>query len=90
MTHLWSTWFETLRFGMEVQQVVGLRMLRIAAGGPRAAAEMQQMVTEKVAALALAQTAAAHAMIQGHDPRSAAFAAVKKRVTANRRRLSRR
>jgi len=92
VTNIWSNWLEAMRFGAEVQQVMGLRMLRIAAGGPRAATEMQHMVAEKLAAAAMIQNAAIHAVIQGQDPQKAtdvAFAAVKRRVRANRRRLSR-
>lgn len=88
----WSAWFESLRFGLEVQQVIALRMMRVAAGGAPAADEMQRMITEKIAALALAQNAAAAALITGKGMDVAtvrALAPVRSRVRANRRRLTR-
>jgi hypothetical protein len=36
--------------GFEAQQVIGLRLLRIAAGGEGASLETERMVTEKIAA----------------------------------------
>ncbi len=36
--------------GFEAQQVIGLRLLRIAAGGEAASLETERMVTEKIAA----------------------------------------
>jgi len=88
----WSAWFESVRFGMDVQQVVALRMMRVAAGGAPAADEMQRMVTEKMAALALAQSAAMTALISGQSidvAATRALAPVRSRVRANRRRLTR-
>jgi hypothetical protein len=38
--------------GFETQRVIGLRLMKIAAGGPAAQAEAQRMVTEKTAAFA--------------------------------------
>jgi hypothetical protein len=47
-------WFrfvaESFQFGLETQQVVGLRMLKIAAGGTAAQTEAVRMLTEKVTA----------------------------------------
>lgn len=92
MFPFWSAWFESVRFGMDVQQVVALRMMRVAAGGAPAADEMQRMVTEKMAALALAQSAAMTALISGQSidvAATRALAPVRSRVRANRRRLTR-
>jgi hypothetical protein len=41
---------EGARLGIEAQQVIGLRVVRIAAGGSEAQNEMVWMVTEKLAA----------------------------------------
>ena len=48
-------WFEAARFGADVQQVMTLRIMRIASGGSNAATEAQQMVAEKLAAFRVAQ-----------------------------------
>ena len=37
---------EAARFGADVQRVMTLRMMRIASGGPDAATEAQQMISE--------------------------------------------
>jgi hypothetical protein len=42
----------TMLLAMEAHAVIGLRMRKIAGGGPAAMAEASQMVTEKVSALA--------------------------------------
>jgi len=93
---VWNDWcalsFQTARLTWEAQGVIALRMMRLAAPGPRGQNESRRMVTEKVAALAEAQTAAvATALTGGGAPRAAkkALAVYKKRVRANRRRLSR-
>ncbi len=89
----WNKWFEAARFAHEAQWVIALRMLRLAEGGPLAAAEAQRMVAEKVAALGAAQIAAATALALGATPAGAAtraLAPVKGRVRATRRRLARR
>jgi hypothetical protein len=80
------------RLGAEAWMVVGLRMAKLAAGGPLAAREAQRMVTEKVAAAAEAQTAAGAAMMSGASAASIhrkAASGYRRRVKANRRRLSR-
>ena len=66
---------------------------RVAAGGARGRAEASRMVAEKVGALAEAQTAAAAAILTGRGKKVVAGKVLniyKKRVRANRRRLSRR
>jgi hypothetical protein len=94
---MFSPWFEfslkAVRMGVEAQSVIALRMLRMAAGGTRAEAEASRMVTEKVAAAAEAQVVATVAAIGGkpqHVGANKALKVFKKRVAANRRRLSRR
>jgi hypothetical protein len=83
--------FRAVQIGMEAQSVVALRMLRFASGGARS--EANRMVAEKVAAAAEAQAAAAVAAASGRQPHVVAGKALnvyKKRVRANKRRLSRR
>ena len=46
---------EAARFGADVQRVVALRMRRLTSGGPLAAIEAQNMVSEKLAAFGEAQ-----------------------------------
>jgi hypothetical protein len=88
----WQDWFDAARFGFETQHVIALRLMHIAPGGARAAAETQRMVTEKTAALFASQAAATAALIGGQSFRIAAKRAAvpyRGRVRANRRRLMR-
>jgi len=75
----------------EIAVVMALRGLKLSAGGPAAAAEMQRMVTEKMAAAlalqAMAWRGALGATMPAAVDRSARY--YRKRVAANRRRLSR-
>jgi hypothetical protein len=76
---------------LEAQGVMALRFIRFAAGGPAFQSEKDRMITEKVQALAEAQTAAAIATMRGADSRQVAkkvLGVYKKRVRRNRRRLS--
>ena len=78
--------------GLEAQSVIALRMLRLAAGGARAETEASRMVTEKILAAGEAQMSAATAAMRGHKKHvvaGKALNAYRKRVRANRRRLSR-
>jgi hypothetical protein len=78
--------------GLEAQSVIALRMLRLAAGGARAETEASRMVTEKILAAGEAQMSAAAAAVRGHKKHvvaGKALSAYRKRVRANRRRLSR-
>ena len=75
----------------EAQSVIALRMMRLASGDVRGQAELNRMVVEKITAAAEAQVAAAAAMMNGHKDHVIAGKALtvyKKRVRANRRRLS--
>jgi hypothetical protein len=94
MYHPWlALSLNAVQLGIEVQSVIALRMLRFASGGARMEAEATRMVTEKVAAAVEAQTAAAVAAVSGrpqHVVANKALKVFKKRVRANRRRLSRR
>lgn len=85
--------FKAIELGIEAQSVIALRMMRLAAGGARGRAEASRMVAEKVGALAEAQTAAAAAILTGRRQKVVAGKVLntyKKRVRANRRRLTRR
>ena len=93
---MFNPWLElslkALQMGMEAQSVIALRMLRLATGGARMEAEASRMVTDKVAAAAEAQAVAAVSALSGRSPHvvvSKAPRVVKKRVRANKRRLSR-
>ena len=91
----WNAWcalsMQTARLGWEAQSVIALRLMRIAAQRPGSQSEGRRMVTEKVAALAEAQSAAATAVIKGGDSHRVAkkvLSVYKKRVRANKRRLT--
>lgn len=67
---------------LESQQVIGLRLTKLALGGPAASREAARMVIEKATALGEAATkiatgGTAHAVVKGY----------RKKVRANRRRL---
>jgi hypothetical protein len=80
---------KAVQMGMEAQNVIALRMLRLATGAPRMEAEASRMVTDKVAATAEAQPVAAVSALNGcsaHVVASKAPKVPKKRVRANKRR----
>lgn len=54
---LWKPWLDAVNFSFEVQSVMALRLLKIAAGGPGSSAEPTRVVTEKVRAVAHAKAA---------------------------------
>jgi|SRR5579862_4392630 len=93
---MWNSWLalsaQAALLGWEAQRVIALRLIRIAAGGARGRAEAQCMVTEKVAAAVEAHAAAVSGAIEGGTGRRTGkkvLAVYKKRIRANRRRLSR-
>jgi hypothetical protein len=86
-----NAWAETLRFACEVQSVVSLRLLRMAQGGPQAAAEAQLMVAEKIEAFADAEAAFVQTLCDGEGIMVAAergYAPLRRRVGANSSRLA--
>ncbi|MGI8527790.1 MAG: hypothetical protein ACR2K5_16780 [Pseudolabrys sp.] len=90
MFNFMNHWFEAARFGADVQRVMALRMMRLAGGGPLAAAEAQKMVSEKLSALGEAQLAMTAALVGGSNFNAAAakaYAPYRRRVRANHRRL---
>ena len=94
---LYNPWlalsFKIAQLGWDVQSVMALRLLRLAGGGARGRAEASRMAAEKIAAVAEAQAAVAAAVITGrknHVIAGKGLGVFRKRVRANKRRLSRR
>ena len=88
--NLFNAWIEAAHFGTDVQRVMTLRVMRIASGGPDAASEVQQMISEKMSAFGEAQMAIFAAVMTGKSPEAAAataFAPYQRCVLANSRRL---
>jgi len=76
--------------GLEAQTVIGLRTLKIAAGGAAGEAEARRMVAEKIDAGVALQTLAVTGGL-GFTPHGAAAKTLthyRRKVRANRRRLS--
>jgi hypothetical protein len=87
-----NAWIESVRFACEVQEVISMRLARLAQGGPQAALEAHRMIAEKLDAFADAEVALLKAVANGEMPAIAverAYALVRERVHANGRRLSR-
>lgn len=87
---LFHSWLEAARLGADIQRVMTLRMMRIAAGGAIGRREAQLMVSEKIAAFGEAQVAMATALAAGHSldiAHKRAMTPYRRRVGANRRRL---
>jgi len=86
----WSQFARQAAFVADCQLVISLRMLRLAAGGPAAAGEATRMVAEKFSTFADAQWDAAAALPRGGlaGATAAAQRRYRRRVAANRRRLS--
>lgn len=75
--------FDSALLGVETQRVIGLRMMKLLAGGPSAQAEAMRMLSEKPAALAeatmtLARGGSAESVVKRY----------RSRVRSNKRRLS--
>lgn len=87
----WSKlWTDTAMMGVEAQQVIALRMWKAAMGGAAAVGEAERMVTEKAQAAFDAQRIIASSAMAGapHLAAERAVALYRRRVRANRRRLS--
>jgi hypothetical protein len=80
---MFKAWWDIGMLMAESQQVMWLRSMRFAAGGPRASAEAQRMVSEK---LAIAAPVAA-GILTGDSPGKVAKR-YRSKVRANKRRLS--
>ncbi|MEI9806017.1 MAG: hypothetical protein WDN48_18610 [Pseudolabrys sp.] len=90
MFKIFDHWFEAARFGADVHQVMTLRVMRIASGGPGAAKEARDMVSEKLMAFGEAHMAAVSALAIGSSldvAAAKAYAPYRRRVRANSRRL---
>ena len=93
----WNAWcalsLQAARLGWDAQGVIALRMMRLATPSAGSQTEARRMVTEKIAALAEAQTAVASAVMKGgksHRVAKKVLGVYKKRVRANKRRLTKR
>lgn len=82
------TWAGT-RLAFDAQQVIAMRMLKLAAGGAAAQREAVMMVNEKVKAMADSQTAFLKAVSTGKSDKAPkrAVSVYQRRVSANKRRL---
>jgi len=93
---MWNAWYslslQAARLAWEAPGVVALRCMKIAAESARGRrSEAHRMVTEKIAALAEAQIAAATAAIEGRSIRQVTkkvLGIYKKHVHRNKRRLT--
>ena len=77
------SWFDLVMLAAESQQAIALRLIRLAAGGPRARREATRMVSEKVEA---AGKAARDLMMGGSTEK--VVRGYRRKVRANVRRLS--
>jgi len=79
-----------LTLGLEAQTVVALRLMKLAAGGRAAEREAQRMVAEKIDAAAVANAHLAAGLLSGAPAagQRKALAHYRRKVRANRRRLS--
>lgn len=82
--------FDSWSLGLEASTVIGLRMMKLAAGGAAARAEAQLMVGEKVASSLTLPMLAMTGQLGASGPAIAAgsLAHLRGKVRANRRRLS--
>jgi len=82
--------FDAWSLGVEASAVIGLRTLKIAAGGPAGEAEARRMVSEKLDAAAELRTKALSGGlgITGAGAATKTLAHYRRKVRANRRRLS--
>ncbi len=91
MLEAWNSWFESVRFACEVQDVIAMRLTRLAQGGPQAAAEADRMIAEKIDAFADAEVALLNALVDGEGIMIAAeraYLPVRRQVHANNCRLA--
>ena len=95
MTRSANSWvglaFDTFQLGLEAQTVIGLRLAKIAQCDSAAWAETNLMFAEKAQAMTELQTRTVLAAMTGARPMTPrkAVAHYRRKVRANRRRLSR-
>jgi hypothetical protein len=84
-----SLTFDLWRAGFEAQQVIALRLAKLALGGAAATTEMNRMVGEKMTAAVEAQSAAAAALLTGNAAKipSRTVALYRRKMRTNRNRL---
>lgn len=91
----YSSWLaltmQSAQLGFDAQRVIGLRLMRLAAGGTQAQTEAQRMVVEKSAAFMEAQMTLATSLATGggHSAAKRVLKGYRRKVRANHRRLSR-
>jgi hypothetical protein len=85
-----SLTLDAAQLGLEAQNVIALRLIHLAVGGPSAQAEAKRMVIEKATTFLEAQLATAASLMsgRGHSAPRQALGLYRRRVRANRRRLS--
>ena len=79
---MYKSWLSLSMLALESQQVIGLRLMKLAAGGPKAQAEANRMVMEKIAAA----THASGRLLAGASHESV-IKGYRQKVRANSRRL---
>ena len=81
---------DALQLGFAASAVIGLRTLKIAAGGAEGRAEADRMVSEKIDAGLALQSLAMRGALGGNPATASArtLALYRRKVNANRRRLS--
>jgi hypothetical protein len=88
-----SLYLQLTLLAVEAQLVIGLRVMRLMAGGARAEAELFRMTSEKAVAATAAMLDTAGAMAAGKSGDAIArqiLRGYRRRVRANHRRLTRR
>lgn len=84
MFGFWKFGYDATMLTLEAQQVIGLRLMKLSAGGAAAQIEAERMVTEKV----MAAGEAAMLLATGGSG-AGVLAGYRRKVRANARRLSR-
>ena len=93
MLNLWHAYVRAAQAEWDANVVVAMRLMRLAVGGALAQREAQRMVVEKITASVEAQAAAISKMLMGGGMAAATksvSAVYRRKVRANRRRLTRR
>ncbi|MGU3540856.1 hypothetical protein [Methylobacterium sp. A54F] len=80
----WKLGLDATMLAFESQQVIGMRLLKLSAGGAAAQVEAQRMVTEKIAAAGEAAF-----LVASGGSTARVVAGYRRKVRANARRLSR-
>ena len=75
---------------LEAQEVIALRLIALAAGGPKAEAEARKMIEEKITAVTTATTMMTAATLEGRINQGAddVVQMLRDKVHANRERLT--